>query len=168
MVPPARTFGSAQPAGLCTAGPAGRGGQRAGRGQTPGGQRGTGVPARILRYFEEQDLLHPERSGNGYRTYSESAVYRVQQIRGLLDSGLTTVIIRTILPYLNSPDEIHFQPDCLTPQTAGLLLREADRIQQRIDCLARNRDVIRAYLAAGQPGTAASPDPPTEVHPADT
>ncbi len=120
--------------------------------------RRTGVPARMLRYYEEQDLLHPERSGNGYRSYSESAVYRIQQIRGLLDSGLTTEIIRTILPYLNSPDEIHLHPDCLTPQTAGLLLREADRIQQRIDCLARNRDAIRAYLAAIQPGTASAPD----------
>ncbi len=120
--------------------------------------RRTGVPARMLRYYEEQGLLHPERSGNGYRTYSESAVYRVQQIRGLLDSGLTTEIIRTILPYLNSPDDIHVHPDCMTPQTAGLLLREADRIQRRIDCLARNRDAIRAYLSAIQLGTAASPD----------
>ena len=30
--------------------------------------------------------------------YSESAIYRVQQIRGLLDSGLTTEIIRGVLP----------------------------------------------------------------------
>ena len=97
----------------------GRGGQRAGRGQTPGGQRRTGVPARTLRYYEEQDLLHPERSGNGYRTYSESAVYRVQQIRGLLDSGLTTEIIRTILPYLNSPDEIHVHPRLPDPADRG-------------------------------------------------
>jgi hypothetical protein len=26
--------------------------------------------------------------------------------------------------------------------------READRLQQRIDCLARNRDAIRDYLTA--------------------
>jgi len=60
--------------------------------------RRTGVPTRMLRYYEEQDLLHPERAANGYR---------VQQIRGLLDSGLTTEIIRKILPFLDKPEQIH-------------------------------------------------------------
>ncbi|MER6000196.1 MerR family transcriptional regulator [Nonomuraea sp. NPDC051941] len=108
----------------------------------------TGVPTRMLRYYEEQDLLHPERADNGYRHYPEPAVYRVQQIRGLLDSGLTTEIIRRVLPFLNKPDEIHLHPQCLTPELADLLEAEADRIQQRIECLSRNRDAIHAYLAA--------------------
>jgi hypothetical protein len=33
-----------------------------------------------------------------------------------------------------------------------MLEREAVRLQQRIDCLTRNRDALRAYLAAIQPG----------------
>ncbi|MET7617772.1 MerR family transcriptional regulator [Streptomyces sp. NPDC005408] len=119
--------------------------------------RRTGIPTRMLRYYEEQDLLHPERAENGYRTYDAPAVYRVQQIRGLLDSGLTTEIIRRILPFLTEPDEIHVHPQCLTEETEALLRGEADRIQQRIDCLARNRDAILAYLAAVRPDTA---DPP--------
>ena len=111
-----------------------------------------GVPARMLLYYEEQDLLHPVRADNGYRWYSESAVYRVQQIRGLLDSGLTTEIIRGILPFLAEPDGIHLPAACLTAETAGLLRSEADRLQQRIDCLTRNRDAIRGYLAAIESG----------------
>ncbi|WP_329430265.1 MerR family transcriptional regulator [Streptosporangium sp. NBC_01495] len=113
--------------------------------------RRTGVPTRMLRYYKEQDLLHPERTGNGYRSYDVSALQRVQQIRGLLDSGLTTEIIRRILPFLNTPDEIHLHPECLTPETAELLRGEAERIQRRIDCLAGNRDAILAYLAVVQP-----------------
>ncbi|MEU9369129.1 MerR family transcriptional regulator [Streptomyces avermitilis] len=105
----------------------------------------------LLRYYEEQDLLHPERADNGYRSYGESAVQCVTRIRGLLDSGLTTEMIRAILPFLAGPDEIHLAPDSLTPQTAALLRGEIDRIQARIDCLARNRDRLRAYLAAVQP-----------------
>jgi len=108
----------------------------------------TGVPTRMLRYYEEQDLLHPERAENGYRWYGEPAVYRVQQIRGLLDAGLTTEIIRGILPFLTEPGGIVLPAACLTAETAGLLRREADRLQQRIDCLTRNRDAIRGYLAA--------------------
>jgi DNA-binding transcriptional MerR regulator len=119
--------------------------------------RRTGVPTRMLRYYEEQDLLHPERAANGYRSYDAAAVNRVQQIRGLLDAGLTTAIIREILPFLDTPAAIHPHPDCLTPQVAALLRREAERIQQRIDCLARNRDAILAYLAAVQPGPGPAP-----------
>ncbi|GGO63472.1 MerR family transcriptional regulator [Nonomuraea cavernae] len=110
--------------------------------------RRTGVPARMLRYYEEQDLLHPERAANGYRLYDAAAVHRVQQIRGLLDSGLTTEIIRRILPFLDRPGEIH--PGCLSDEVAALLKEEADRITQRVECLSRNRDAILAYLAAVQ------------------
>ncbi|MCD7444615.1 MerR family transcriptional regulator [Streptomyces lincolnensis] len=113
----------------------------------------TGVPTRLLRYYEEQDLLHPARTGNGYRDYDEAAVRDVQQIRGLLDSGLTTEMIRAILPYLSGPEEILLPPEHLTPETAALLSAHLDRIQARIDCLARNRDRLSAYLAAVRPDT---------------
>ncbi|MFF9160733.1 MerR family transcriptional regulator [Streptomyces longwoodensis] len=118
--------------------------------------RRTGVPTRLLRYYEEQDLLHPGRGENGYREYGESAVRDVQQIRGLLDSGLTTEMIRAILPYLSGPDELILPAEHLTPRTAALLQDHVDRIQARIDCLARNRDRLLAYLAAVRPDGGAS------------
>jgi hypothetical protein len=73
-----------------------------------------------------------------------------------------TQIIRKILPFLNEPDQLHLDPECLTPEVAGLLRREAERLQQRIDCLTRNRGAIQAYLATVQPDTA----PPSGVEPA--
>ncbi len=106
----------------------------------------TGVPARLLRYYEEQRLLRPERDSNGYRVYDAADVYRVEQIRGLLDSGLTTEIIRRILPFLECG--IHLPAQCLTAETTELLEREAERLGKRIDCLSRNRDAILGYLAA--------------------
>jgi DNA-binding transcriptional MerR regulator len=106
----------------------------------------TGVPARLLRYYEEQDLLHPERDGSGYRSYGEADVGRVRQVRGLLEAGLTTEIIRRILPFLDCG--IHLPAQCLTADTARLLEREAERLGQRIDCLSRNRDALLRYLAA--------------------
>ncbi|MFJ1969857.1 MerR family transcriptional regulator [Streptomyces sp. NPDC087903] len=110
--------------------------------------RRTGVPTRLLRYYEEQELLHPARSGNGYREYGEADLRDVQQIRGLLDSGLTTEMIRAILPYLSGPDEILPPAGSLTAETAALLQAHIDRIQARVECLARNRDRLRTYLAA--------------------
>ncbi|MBQ0855241.1 MerR family transcriptional regulator [Streptomyces sp. NPDC057621] len=113
----------------------------------------TGTPPRLLRYYEEQGLITPERCTNGYRSYDERLVDRVQQIRGLLDAGLPTRIIKQILPCLDRPSTIHF-PDP-TPEMLATLECELDRMTRRIDCLARNRDAIAAYLA-----TVRGDDPP--------
>ncbi|GAA3927945.1 MerR family transcriptional regulator [Actinomadura viridis] len=104
----------------------------------------TGTPRRLLRYYEEQGLILPGRSPNGYREYDDATVDRVLQIRGLLDAGLPTRIIKQILPCLDKPRAIHF-PDA-TPDMIATLERERDRMTGRIDCLTRNRDAIAEYL----------------------
>jgi DNA-binding transcriptional MerR regulator len=106
----------------------------------------TNVSTRLLRYYEEQDLLAPERTPNGYRDYSERLVDRVVQIRGLLDSGLTTRIIRQILPCLDDPCTIHVTD--ATPELIAALERHREQMDARIRCLSRNRDAISAYLDA--------------------
>ncbi len=58
----------------------------------------TGVPPRLLRYYEDQGLLAPDRGETGYRDYAEPLVDRVLQIRGLLGSALPTRIIAQVLP----------------------------------------------------------------------
>lgn len=104
----------------------------------------TNVPTRLLRYYEEQGLLRPDRADNGYRDYPDSMVDRVVQIRGLLESGLTTKIIRQILPCLDNPCSL--QPSDATPDLIETLERERARMDARIECLTRNRDRLSAYL----------------------
>jgi DNA-binding transcriptional MerR regulator len=106
----------------------------------------TGVPARMLRYYEQQSLLTPDRAPNGYRDYGEPLVDRVIQIRGLLDAGLPTRIIKQILPCLTGPREIMFCD--ITPDLVETLERERDALDKRVRCLARNRDAITDYLDA--------------------
>ncbi|MFH8577023.1 MerR family transcriptional regulator [Streptomyces zaomyceticus] len=106
----------------------------------------TGTPRRLLRYYEEQGLIVADRLPNGYRVYDASNVDRVMQIRGLLDAGLPTRIIKQILPCLNKPRIIHF-PDA-TPEMLATLEDERDRMTERIRCLTRNRDAVAEYLAA--------------------
>src|SRR5688572_11481965 len=94
-------------------------------GQEVGGMRigelaeRTGTSRRLLRYYEEQGLLSPARSPNGYREYSEAMVDRVLQIRGLLEAGLPTRIVKRILPCINKPRTIHFSD--ATPETIAML-----------------------------------------------
>ena len=104
------------------------------------------VPARLLRYYEEQGLLTPVRAANGYRDYAESHVERVAQIRGLLDAGLPTKIIKLILPCLDDPCTIDVTDT--TPELIETLQRERERMDARIRCLTRNRDAIGGYLNA--------------------
>ncbi len=109
----------------------------------------TNTPRRMLRYYEEQGLIAAERTANGYRSYDERFVDRVAQIRGLLDAGLPTRIIRQILPCLDKPRTIHF-PDA-TPEMLSTLETELARMQARVECLQRNRDAIAEYLEAVRP-----------------
>lgn len=106
----------------------------------------TDTPTRSLRYYEEQGLIEPVRLNNGYRDYDDYLVDRVIQIRGLLDAGLPTRIIKQILPCLDKPHTIHFSD--ATPEMLATLQHERDQMTRRIECLARNRDAIDNYLAA--------------------
>jgi DNA-binding transcriptional MerR regulator len=113
----------------------------------------TGTPARSLRYYEAQELIYPRRLTNGYREYDDYLVERVIQIRGLIDSGIPTRIIKQILPCLDKPREIVV--DDAEPALLALLARERDQMTFRIDCLTRNRDAIDGYINAVSAATAA-------------
>ncbi|MFF8278440.1 MerR family transcriptional regulator [Streptomyces lateritius] len=115
----------------------------------------TGTPRRLLRYYEEQGLIVADRTPNGYRAYDESNVDRVLQIRGLLDAGLPTRIIKQILPCLDKPRIIHFSD--ATPEMLATLESERDRMTERIRFLTRNRDAVAEYLDAVREKLVAQP-----------
>jgi DNA-binding transcriptional MerR regulator len=105
----------------------------------------TGVPARMLRYYEEQGLISPRRLDNGYRTYDDYLVERVQKIRGLIDSGIPTRIVSDILPCLGQQEIVVQNID---PVLRDRLAEERDKMTEKIDFLTRNRDAISNYLDA--------------------
>ncbi|WP_251151096.1 MerR family transcriptional regulator [Cellulosimicrobium sp. Marseille-Q4280] len=106
----------------------------------------TGVPPRMLRYYEEQGLIAPRRLDNGYREYDEYLVDRVVKVRGLLDSGIPTRIIGDMLPCLDQPQGVVVaNPD---PELRALLVRESERMSERIALLEHNRDALVRYISA--------------------
>lgn len=106
----------------------------------------SGVAARMLRYYEEQGLISPRRIDNGYRTYDDYLVDRVQKIRGLVDSGIPTRIISQILPCLDQPQTIVVRN--AEPGLRNLLSEERDRMTEKIDFLIQNRASITRYIEA--------------------
>jgi DNA-binding transcriptional MerR regulator len=106
----------------------------------------TGTSRRLLRYYEEQQLITPDRAFNGYREYGESHVDVVLQIKGLLDAGLPTRIIQQLLPCLDKQQTIYATD--VTPEMIATLQREQARMSERIECLTRNRNAMADYLDA--------------------
>lgn len=106
--------------------------------------KATNTSVRLLRYYEERELIASTRAPNGYRQYDERFVDRVLQIRGLLDVGLPTRIIKQILPCLDKPRVIHFAD--ATPEMIAVLRQERDRMEELAESMLRNRDAIASYL----------------------
>ncbi|RYM05647.1 MerR family transcriptional regulator [Sporolactobacillus sp. THM7-7] len=57
----------------------------------------TGLTARQIRYYEENELIHPERTAGNRRVFSFNDVDRLLDIKSLLDEGVNLAGIRRVL-----------------------------------------------------------------------
>lgn len=108
--------------------------------------RRTGASPRALRYYEEQDLLRPDRRASGYRDYGERSVRTVQHIRLLLSAGLGTAVISEILPCI-ADDTVVLAPTC--PELLDGLAEERARISASIDKLLAARGILDSLMQHG-------------------
>ncbi|MEV4741361.1 MerR family transcriptional regulator [Streptomyces sp. NPDC049555] len=104
--------------------------------------RRTGVSTRLLRYYEEQGLLQPERDTNGYRRYHADAAERVARIRELLAAGLTTDVIRDLMPCAQSGGLV----GCA--RSSRLLDDQLARVEDQMDELRRKREALLEVTGA--------------------
>ncbi|MFF4756114.1 MerR family transcriptional regulator [Streptomyces sp. NPDC002514] len=98
-----------------------------------------GVSVRALRYYEEQDLLRPDRSAGGQRQYPDTAVGRVRLIQQLFAAGLPSRSVREVLPCVDS--------GTAAPGLLDHLEIERARISQRIIDLLAARDRLDNVIA---------------------
>ena len=106
--------------------------------------RRSGVAPRLLRYYEQQGLIHAERAENGYRDYSEEDVTRAQRVATMVRSGIPTRLVRAILnlEVVPTAEGVAHCSRLLAEQLAA----ELTEIEGRIDCLSMSRDTIRDFL----------------------
>lgn len=97
----------------------------------------SGVSARSLRYYEEQELIGSCRTSGGWRDFDPETVERVIMIQHLLAAGLGTGTIRELLPCLEAP------PSERTSVMDALLTHEVARLEARRREIDRELEVLR-------------------------
>jgi DNA-binding transcriptional MerR regulator len=102
----------------------------------------TETSERLLRYYESAGLLTSSRRANGYRDYDDDAEQTVRQIRALLAAGLSTTLIRQMLPCARTDGSLRPCP--------GVLATLRDRLahlDQRAAELAMARQSLHQAIA---------------------
>ncbi|WP_327350438.1 MerR family transcriptional regulator [Streptomyces sp. NBC_01304] len=108
--------------------------------------RVSGVSARVLRHYEDEGLITPDRCHNGYRLYGRDILDRVRVIRFLIESGLPMRLIKEVMPYLT--------PSTGTNGVCAEFLAEVenyrDRLAERIAGLSAQQAALDGFLGAAQ------------------
>lgn len=110
--------------------------------------RRTGVAARMLRYYEEQELLRPGRHPNGYRDYTDSDVEQVATIRDLSGSGVPTRFIKIILDRQTGTTAWTSTCDDIL---ADMVRDQINDLDTKITCLTDSRDGLQQFLRDTRP-----------------
>ncbi|MBV1945186.1 MerR family transcriptional regulator [Streptomyces sp. BV129] len=107
--------------------------------------RRTGTSERLLRYYERVGLLTSTRQANGYRDYDDAAEQAVRQIRALLAAGLSTTLIRQVMPCALADGSLRPCPGVLDKLHAQL-----DRLDRRAEELAQARQALHQAIATAE------------------
>jgi DNA-binding transcriptional MerR regulator len=103
----------------------------------------TGVAARLIRYYEQQELLTAPRAQNGYRTYGDDDVERVSRVASLVQAGIPTRLVKILL---DAEDAAARGEQTCPSAVAEQLATELTSLEVRIACLTRSRDAIHDFL----------------------
>jgi DNA-binding transcriptional MerR regulator len=106
--------------------------------------RRTGVAARMLRYYEEQELLRPTRHLNGYRDYTDMDVEQVTLIRNLSGAGVPTRFIKIVLDRQTGTTTWTSACDDIL---AGMVRDQITDLDTKITCLTTSKDALTQFLA---------------------
>ena len=103
----------------------------------------TGVSIRMLRYYESEGLLTPQRTASGYRDFGSAEEQIVRRIKLLGAAGMTLPTILQFLPCLRG-DKPVFQP---CDELRSTLHKQLELVDQKIEKLTDCRAVLAGFLA---------------------
>ncbi|WP_303384558.1 MerR family transcriptional regulator [Paracoccus sp. (in: a-proteobacteria)] len=102
----------------------------------------TGISIRMLRYYEEQGLISPGRTGAGYRDYGRRELVTVERIKTLGACGMTLPVIRRFLPCALD-GRSSFEP---CDELRDILQRHIDDVDEQMKELDESRALLVRLL----------------------
>ncbi|MFF7771330.1 MerR family transcriptional regulator [Streptomyces massasporeus] len=105
-----------------------------------------GTTTRTLRYYESRGLLPARRTGNGYRTYDESDLRLLRQIRTLQDFGFDLEETRPFVECLRAG---HPEGDSC-PASLAVYRSKLGELDSLIGELTTVRDTVARQLARAE------------------
>ncbi|MER5266705.1 MerR family transcriptional regulator [Actinosynnema sp. NPDC002837] len=100
----------------------------------------TGATVRMLRYYDQQGLLTPQRTDSRYRVYDESDVERVRSVRCLINSGLNVRLAKLVLAHAFDQDVQLPEDEAGCVPLLRMLNDELASVEGRIEQLARTKE----------------------------
>jgi DNA-binding transcriptional MerR regulator len=98
----------------------------------------------MLRYYEAEGLLAPQRIDSGYRDYGPAEEQTVRRIKMLGAAGMTLETIQRLLPCVTSDDPA-FKP---CNELRRILAQQVGLIDERIETLSQSRTILAGYLSS--------------------
>ncbi|MCC8244743.1 MerR family transcriptional regulator [Saccharothrix luteola] len=100
----------------------------------------TGATVRMLRYYDQQGLLTPQRTDSRYRVYDESDVERVRSVRCLINSGLNVRLAKLVLAHAFDQDVQLPEDEAGCVPLLRMLNDELASVEGRIGQLVRTKE----------------------------
>ena len=107
----------------------------------------TGATVRMLRYYDQQGLLTPQRTDSRYRVYDESDVERVRSVRCLISSGLNVRLARLVLAHAFGQDVELPEDEAGCVPLLRMLNDELTSVDARIEQLNRTKEHLGRLVA---------------------
>ncbi|MGG6341725.1 Cu(I)-responsive transcriptional regulator [Stenotrophomonas indicatrix] len=103
--------------------------------------KASSVSAKMIRYYEQIGLIPPaERTGAGYRAYSQADVHRLRFIRRARDLGFSVAEITDLLGLWNDTSRHSADVKRLAEQ-------HIDDLEQRIENMRQMADTLKSLIS---------------------
>ena len=99
----------------------------------------TNLPAKTIRFYEEIELIKPQRASNGYRDYSDDDIHRLKFLQRARSLGFSIDECRTLF-------SLYEDEDRASADVKAIALTKIEAVDDKIRELQSLRDTL-SHLA---------------------
>lgn len=101
----------------------------------------TGLPAKTIRYYEDINLIQPQRSANGYRVFQDTDMHKLAFLARARSLGFPVESCRSLLALYGDNDRA-------SSDVKAIALNHLTEIDRKVEELTTMRDTLRALVSS--------------------